>query len=110
MQEKHIVGCLLGGAIGDALGMPFEEMPSSERKRLYGDGRITDFMPGLPYKLRRERVEAGSVTDDTEMVLATAESIVKNRAIVVEDIADNLLRWLRKELPWSEPDKGKGMP
>lgn len=90
----------MGGAIGDSLGMPFEELPLSKRMELYGDQRITDFVSGKPYKLRQIEVELGTVTDDTEMILATTESIVKNGVIIVSDIADHLHKWYKRDLPW----------
>ena len=57
MIIKKVHGCLLGGAIGDALGMPFEEMPTSLRMQLYGDKKIHDFVPSMPYMLRQETVQ-----------------------------------------------------
>ena len=99
MQER-ILGCLMGAAIGDALGMPFEEMSLSVREELYGRERVTDFWPGKPYKNRQQYVEAGSVTDDTEMTLATAESIINYGAVVTKGIGDNLLCWYNRQLPW----------
>ena len=113
MYAEKVFGCLMGGAIGDALGMPFEDIPGSRIEKLYNDELFRDFVDGLPYPgLRKNVVNAGSVTDDTEMILTTAESIVSNSAIVVKDIADNLLKWIRRELSWlkgSPEDKNIGV-
>ena len=41
---KKVYGCLIGGAIGDALGGPVEGMHYEFIRRLY-NGRVTDLMP-----------------------------------------------------------------
>ena len=63
-------GCLLGLAVGDALGGAVEFMPSSEIKNKYGEGGIQDFDEW-------GRFRAGSYTDDTQMTLATAKGCIK---------------------------------
>lgn len=63
MLEKFR-GCLLGLAIGDALGAPVEFDNLAAIRQRFGPQGITDLIPwhGLP---------AGSYTDDTQMTLAT---------------------------------------
>ncbi len=58
-------GCMLGLAIGDALGAPVEFLKLAEIRGRYGSGGITDLdaWRGHP---------AGSFTDDTQMSVATA--------------------------------------
>jgi ADP-ribosyl-[dinitrogen reductase] hydrolase len=63
-------GCILGLAIGDALGMPAEGMSREKIKQLFGE--IRDFLPS-PYGDLR----AGQWTDDTEQTIALAESILE---------------------------------
>ena len=58
-------GCLLGLAIGDALGAPVEFLRLQEIKKRYGRDGITDFHEWGGFK-------PGSYTDDTQMSLATA--------------------------------------
>ena len=41
-NENHFRGCLLGGAIGDALGWPVEFLTAEQIKKRYGDTGITD--------------------------------------------------------------------
>lgn len=62
-------GCLLGHALGDALGAPVEFRSRSEILRAYGpDGiRAPEPWGGHP---------AGSYTDDTQLTLATAEALL----------------------------------
>ena len=58
-------GCLLGLAIGDALGAPVEFLRLQEIKKRYGKDGIADFHGWRGFK-------PGSYTDDTQMSLATA--------------------------------------
>jgi len=76
--ESRFVGTIVGCAVGDALGAPFEGrpgsyMPSSE-KLLGGFEKIR----GYPL---------GQYTDDTQMTLAIADSLIETGAFDAEDIA-----------------------
>lgn len=62
-------GCLLGGAVGDALGAPVEFMRHAEIVRRYGEGG--------PAELGEAFGVAGAVTDDTQMTLWTAEGLLR---------------------------------
>ncbi|MDF2787956.1 MAG: draG [Neobacillus sp.] len=87
-------GCLIGGAIGDALGWPVEFMRLDEIKRKYGPQGITNLVKG-----RSNLVE---ITDDTQMTIFTAEGILRaenrgrNRGIIhiPAVIHRSYLRWL----------------
>jgi ADP-ribosylglycohydrolase len=72
MLDKY-KGCLLGLAVGDALGAAVEFMSSSEIKNKYGEGGIQDFDEW-------GRFPEGSYTDDTQMVLATAKGCINAAA------------------------------
>ena len=61
-------GCLIGGAIGDALGWPVEFMKTNEIKRQYGEKGIQDLVLKSGY---------AEITDDTQMTLFTAEGILR---------------------------------
>ncbi len=61
--------CLLGGAIGDALGAPIEFLTLAEIRQRYGALGVTDFVAGS--------WPAGSITDDTQMTLFTAEGLIR---------------------------------
>ncbi|WP_228276440.1 ADP-ribosylglycohydrolase family protein [Dechloromonas sp. H13] len=67
-------GCLLGGAVGDALGAPVEFMDVTAILKQFGAAGIRDFVP-YANKL-------GAITDDTQMTLFTAEGLLRsaNRA------------------------------
>ncbi len=60
-------GCLLAGAVGDALGAPVEFTPLGEI--------LGEFGPGGPAELEDGPYPAGSVTDDTQMTLFVAEGL-----------------------------------
>lgn len=67
--EDRFMGCLVGGAIGDALGRMGESLPAWLVRLRFGT--ITQFQSGLLRRVRR----AGSVTDDTQLTLCIARSI-----------------------------------
>ena len=71
LRDK-IRGCLLGVAIGDALGVPFEHLLPGETNQAIerSGGRITDIHPywGCP---------AGAWTDDTGMTLASVRALIE---------------------------------
>lgn len=69
---NRIFGCLLGGAAGDALGYPVEFLSRSQIDSLYGPEGITG------YKLNSSLHKA-IVSDDTQMSLFTAESLIHCR-------------------------------
>jgi ADP-ribosylglycohydrolase len=90
-------GCLLGGAVGDALGAPIEFMRLEEIRRRFGREGVTDLVAG--------RWPTGSVTDDTQMTLFTAEAMIRgvhrhrNRGIAAAAGAARraYLRWLHTQ-------------
>ena len=67
--DSRIVGCLLGGAIGDALGAPVEFMTLKGIRDRFGPDGLRDFAPAYG--------RLGAITDDTQMTLFTAEGIVR---------------------------------
>src|SRR5436305_3362134 len=68
-------GSLLAGAIGDALGRPAEGRSADDVARRFG--LIKEFQPwhgwtGGP---------AGTITDDTQLTMVVAASLIANRAV-----------------------------
>jgi ADP-ribosyl-[dinitrogen reductase] hydrolase len=61
-------GCLLGGAVGDALGAPVEFLDLDEIVLTYGEAGIRDYAPAYG--------KLGAITDDTQMTLFTAEAVL----------------------------------
>lgn len=75
-------GCLLGLAVGDALGAPVE---FSMRGAF---APITDLVAGGPFAL-----EAGEWTDDTSMALCLGVSLVESGEYDPHDVMRRWLRW-----------------
>ncbi|OXT66083.1 crystallin J1 [Pseudomonas aeruginosa] len=65
----RIKGCLLGGAVGDALGAPVEFLDWTTIERKFGSSGIRDL--GQAYGI------TGAITDDTQMMLFTAEGLLR---------------------------------
>lgn len=68
-DSNHYRGCLLGGAVGDALGWPVEFYGLQKIRSIYGKRGITD--------LRVNRNGVAEITDDTQMTLFTAEGLLR---------------------------------
>ena len=66
--QNRFRGCLLGGAVGDALGAPVEFLDLDEIVRAYGEQGIHDYAPAYG--------KLGAITDDTQMTLFTAEAML----------------------------------
>ncbi|HJR66330.1 MAG TPA: ADP-ribosylglycohydrolase family protein [Gemmatimonadaceae bacterium] len=90
-------GCLLGGAIGDALGAPVEFLSRAQIRERYGERGIGRF--DVAYG--RE----GAITDDTQMTMFTAEGLLQalsRRRSGIEEAPELVvhrayLRWLRTQ-------------
>jgi hypothetical protein len=71
-QERYrsrVRGCLVGGAVGDALGAPVELLPWERIRELYGPDGVTGTVVGPGGQAQ--------VTDDTQMTLFTAEGLIR---------------------------------
>ena len=96
-DANHFTGCLLGGAIGDALGAPVEFMSLGQIRSRFGPDGVTDFAEAYG--------RLGAITDDTQMTLFTAEGLLrgysrqreKGTASMAEAIHRAYLRWLKTQ-------------
>ena len=91
-------GALAGLALGDALGMPTQEMSPEQIRSVYG--RITGLVDGDASQPYAPGMPAGSVTDDTEQALLVASLLVRGRgtssgrvALDAGEFAHALLDW-----------------
>jgi ADP-ribosylglycohydrolase len=93
---ERTIGCLLGGAVGDALGAPIEFMSASKIFGYFGPSGISGYVPSSAGRL-------GWITDDTQMTLFTAEGLIRaevkanmngGRPDYVGVTTDAYLRWL----------------
>ena len=66
---RRFRGCLLGGAVGDALGAPVEFMKLAEIRQKFGQEGIRNLAPAYG--------RVGAITDDTQMTLFTAEGMLR---------------------------------
>jgi len=91
---ERIRGCLLGGAVGDALGAAVECLEWSVIEAKFGPQGVFDFAPAF-----------GAITDNTQMMLFTAEGLLRayvygssrGTCHVPSVIHHSLLRWLRTQ-------------
>ena len=106
-------GCLVGLACGDALGRPVEFMTAAEIQSRYGE--VTAMLDNGTYGK-----PAGTITDDTQMALCIAESLVERNGFDGADVATRFVEWMdtdpfdiglmtrdsltqiRKDTPWHE--------
>jgi ADP-ribosylglycohydrolase len=94
--EERKTGCVLGAAVGDALGMPTEFI--SPRDHLaHFNGRIEEFARA-PKGHPCSHLEPGQWTDDTQQLLALAESISSNHGQYShEAFAKTLGKWWEQQ-------------
>jgi ADP-ribosylglycohydrolase len=69
-KRARFRGCLLGGAVGDALGAPVEFLSRDAILDRFGPDGISTFAPAYG--------RLGAVTDDTQMSLFTAEGLIRS--------------------------------
>lgn len=98
MHRSHrVAGALVGSAVGDALGAPFEFGPAGA------------FSARFPVPARGARTEMcgggalgwapGEFTDDTQMALLVAESLLENDGLDEADLFGRFVRWAQAEPP-----------
>ena len=87
--EDKFKGCILGAAIGDALGMPTEYLSSKEELNHYFKGPVRDFQKA-PFGQPCAHLEAGQYTDDTQQIIILANSLIKNKGFNFKDFAKGI--------------------
>lgn len=86
-ERSRAAGALVGLACGDALGRPVEFRSSDAVARDHG--RVTEMLArGTHHQ------PAGTVTDDTDLTLATARSLVDREGFDPDDVARRFADWL----------------
>jgi len=89
LSEGRVLGCLLGGALGDALGYPIEFEKSSDAiHRTYG----------REAPVRLGYAGEALISDDTQMTLFSAEALIRARGAPAQVVTQFALgayqRWL----------------
>lgn len=84
------IGALVGLAVGDALGAPFEFEPSGTYRRRFPDpvlGGIGEMIGGGPW-------EPGEFTDDTQMAVMVAQSLLACGEVDQADLGERFGAWI----------------
>lgn len=134
MMRHKVRGCLMGAAIGDAMGMPVEGLTPKELKER--GLVVSGFLPPSGREIFGTfGLEAGGTTDDWQLTKAVARSLIRTkgkfdisdcaqehvdelaRATIgwgtttcraIEDIRDKKREFLLDPLPPAEPGSGSG--
>ncbi len=94
---NHYAGCLLGGALGDALGAPVETLTYKEITREYGHDGIQELQCNIH--------GLAEITKDTQLTLFTAEGLLRakcrqDKRGIKKDINDTTTIVFRAYLRW----------
>lgn len=93
-------GALAGLALGDALGMPTQDMSPEQIRSVYG--RITGLVDGDASQPYAPGMPAGSVTDDTEQALLVASLLVRGRGTSSDRVALDAGEFAHALLDWED--------
>lgn len=99
MKTEKYIGCMLGAAIGDALGKQNE---GQSREDVLREGYVIDYgrvKAGCP----GEKLRAGQYTDDTEQMLVLARSIIRCEGFDIIDFATSIAKWGEEAL--NDPER-----
>lgn len=84
----RVLGCVLGGAVGDALGAPFEGLWSRSIPQ------PAELLAGFA---EYEGFPRGQYTDDTQLTVATLQSVVRLGCLDTADVARSVARLWRSQ-------------
>jgi ADP-ribosylglycohydrolase len=84
MNDDAFIGCLLGTAVGDSLGLPYEGLSPRRAKKLFPNTTKHHFFFGK-----------GMVSDDTEHACFVAQAIIRSNGDV-----DEFQKHLARSLRW----------
>ncbi|MCX4798115.1 ADP-ribosylglycohydrolase family protein [Streptomyces sp. NBC_01242] len=111
-RRARVRGCLLGGAIGDALGNHVEFLSLAGIRRAHGEH-------GVQGLVADEEGVVGRVTDDTQMTLFTAEGLIRAHSRArskgiggaeIGIVRNAYLRWLDTQNHPAPPARGGDNP
>jgi ADP-ribosylglycohydrolase len=95
---RRVTGALVGLAVGDALGLPVEFDPRSEREA----DPVSDMRPSDSWRLAQ-----GTWSDDTALALCLADSICE-KGFDTEDAGKRFVAWMDRGL-WSATGEAIGI-
>jgi ADP-ribosylglycohydrolase len=97
IDSDRVLGAILAGAVGDALGAPLEFLPITDIRRAFGPDGLTGYAPGA------------GITEDTQLTLFTAEGLIRAHVAARRDgisgpvpfVQHAYQRWLHtQDVPW----------
>src|SRR5262245_8223203 len=98
INEDRFLGCVLAGAVGDALGAPVEFNTIESIRDRFGPAGTTGYA--------EEYGGTGTITDDTQMTLFTMEGLIRGHRGEHDDLFRPMQhayqRWLHTQ--GLEPD------
>jgi ADP-ribosylglycohydrolase len=96
-ERERVRGCLVGGAVGDALGGAVEFLPRREIAQRHGPAGLTTMVSNL-------------ITDDTQMTLFTAQGLVDaSPGADVRSVRRAYLDWLGTQTLPAPPAGAAGL-
>ncbi|MBU0672689.1 MAG: ADP-ribosylglycohydrolase family protein, partial [Candidatus Margulisbacteria bacterium] len=81
MELRRFRGCMLGAAVGDALGAPLEAMSRRQIQDTF-NGTVNRYVSSA----RHPRLSLGQWTDDTALSLATGEILISKGEVNINEI------------------------
>ncbi|WP_326811373.1 ADP-ribosylglycohydrolase family protein [Streptomyces scopuliridis] len=100
--RSRVRGCLLGGAIGDALGAGVSALTLDEIRAAHGEGAVNDFVPAFGRR--------GAVSAATQLTLFTVDGLIRAQVRrdtgawhPPTDVHRAHLRWAATQRDWG-PD------
>ncbi|GAA3372571.1 ADP-ribosylglycohydrolase family protein [Streptomyces sannanensis] len=104
--RSRVRGCLLGGAIGDALGAGVAALSLEEIREAYGSQAVTDLVPAYGRR--------GAVTAATQMSLFTVDGLIRAQVRrdtgawhPPTDVHRAHLRWAATQRDWGPDERRK---
>jgi ADP-ribosyl-[dinitrogen reductase] hydrolase len=88
-RQRRVAGALIGSVVGDALGAPFEFGPARAYSRRFpapARGVASEMCGGGGW-------EPGEFTDDSQMALLVADSLIACDGLDEADMFDRFCRW-----------------
>src|SRR5690554_3381660 len=100
VAEDRAKAALIGGALGDALGMPTQLLSPAQIRETYGF--VENFVLPVPDHPVSKGLPAGTITDDTEQALLLGQVLLET------DDAFDHHRWVNALVEWERDVKARG--
>lgn len=96
-KKDVIKSSLIGAAVGDAFGVPYEFLTRSQIENLHiGDKMVGSDTKNDFFSRWNQIIPAGCWSDDTSMIVATMDSILEKKGINYDDIMKKFILWVSK--------------